>query len=67
MAWWRQGLKAIDVSGELLGQLDTQGRLVGSIGVGDGFGESSWGAQLHNGLVYVSEVNSGLWIFRPEF
>ena len=67
VAWWRQGLKAIDVSGELLGQLDTQGRLVGSIGVGDGFGESSWGAQLHNGLVYVSEVNSGLWIFRPEF
>ncbi len=66
VAWWRQGLKAIDVSGELLGRL-TQGRLVGSIGVGNDFNESSWGAQLHDGLVYVSEVNSGLWIFRPAF
>ena len=66
VAWWRQGLKAIDVSGELLGRLDTQGRLVGSIAYG-GAGTRSWGAQLHDGLVYVSEVSFGLWIFRPEF
>ncbi len=68
VAWSGLGLKAIDVSGELLGRLDTQGRLVGSI---SGYGEfnqaRSWGAQLHDGLVYVSEVTSGLWIFRPEF
>ncbi len=61
---------AIDVSGELLGRLDTQGRLLASITYGGSFGlglgASSWGAQLHNGLVYVSEVTSGLWIFRPE-
>ena len=25
------------------------------------------GIQLHDGLVYVSEENTGLWIFRPEF
>ena len=66
VAWWRQGLKAIDVSGELLGRLDTQGRLVGSHAYGRA-GTRSWGAQLHDGLVYVSEVSSGLWIFRPEF
>ncbi len=65
VAWWRRGLKAIDVNGELLGQLDTQGRLVGSIAYGD-FATRSWGAQLHDGLVYVSET-SGLWVFRPEF
>ncbi len=65
VAWWRQGLKAIDVNGELLGRLDTQGRLVGSIAYGGA--TRSWGAQLHDGLVYVSEVSSGLWIFRPEF
>ena len=59
-------MRASDVSGERLGRLETQGRLVGSIGVGDRF-NSSWGAQLHNGLVYVSETHSGLWIFRPEF
>ena len=71
MAWWTEGLKAIDVSGELLGQLETQGRLVGSIFYGNAAsGEDpalSWGAQLHDGSVYVSEVTEGLWIFRPEF
>ena len=69
VAWWRRGLKAIDVNGELLGGLDTQGRLLGSITYGGdgGFDTSSWGAQLHDGLVYVSEATSGLWIFRPEF
>ena len=64
VAWWTEGLKAIDVSGELLGRLETQGRLVGSIRVGGSF---AWGAQLHDGLVYMSVVNSGLWIFRREF
>ena len=76
VTWWRQGLQAIDVSGELLGELDTeglntQGRRVGSTGVppetilpASGF---SWGAQLHDGLVYVSEARDGLYIFRPEF
>ena len=58
----------MDVSGELRGRLQTQGRLVGSIrGYGDSNQASSWGAPLHEGLVYVSEVTSGLWIFRPEF
>ena len=67
VAWWNKGLKAIDVSGELRGRLDTQGRLVGSIGFPGFLDTRSWGAQLHDGLVYVSELNSGLWIFRPEF
>ena len=74
MAWWREGLQAIDVSGELLGELDTeglntQGRRVGSIGVREGEASPAliWGAQLHDGLVYVSEVSGGLYIFRPEF
>ena len=66
VAWWEQGLKAIDVSGELLGQLDTQERLVGSHRLG-GVTSISWAAQLHDGLVYMSEVTGGLWIFRPEF
>jgi hypothetical protein len=54
VAWGRQGLKAIDVSGQLVGRLDTQERLVGSIsGYGGLLGGStvSWGAQLHEGLV----------------
>ena len=74
VAWWTDGLKAIDVSGELLGLFDAPGheRLVGSIIYGNTAlrGDDlarSWGAQLHDGLVYVSEVSEGLWIFRPEF
>ena len=81
VTWWTEGLKAFDVSGELLGLLDVraQGRLAGSIlygntqviRPGDALPRDdltrSWGAQLHDGLVYVSEVTEGLWIFRPEF
>ena len=66
VAWWAQGLMAIDVSGELLDRLDTQGRLVGSHRL-DGVTPFSWAAQLHDGLVYTSDFTSGLWIFRPEF
>ena len=65
VAWYSRGLRAIDVSGELFGQLETQGREMGSIEYsGDTF---SWAPQMQGGLVYVSDVNSGLWILRPEF
>ncbi len=77
VTWLGGGLRAIDVSGELLGRLDTQGREVGATGQSMGRvcpltnlcmpGTLSWGAQLHDGLVYVSDVNSGLWILRPLF
>ncbi len=72
VAWYSRGLRAIDVSGELLGRLDTQGREVGAIDYCGQPGECSgatlsWAPQLHDGFVYVSDVNSGLWIFGPEF
>ncbi len=66
VAWYGRGLRAIDVSGELLGRLDTQGRAVGNI-LYSGGATLSWAPQLHDGLVYVSDINSGLWILRPEF
>ena len=65
VAWYSRGLRAIDVGGELLGPLETQGREVGRIEYSDT--TSSWAPQLHGGLVYVSDVISGLWILRPEF
>ena len=77
VAWNQRGLRAIDVSGELLGRLDTQGREVAAIdyceticfGIGGFFDTTplSWAPQLHDGLVYVSDMFSGLWILRPEF
>ena len=27
----------------------------------------AWAPQLDNGLLYVSDVNNGLWILQPEF
>ena len=74
-AWYDIGLLAIDVSGQLLGQLERQGREIARISYGSGFGCPSstgsatctWAPQLHNGLVYVSDMNTGLWVFDPSF
>lgn len=97
MAWYGDGVRALDVSGELLGELSRQGReiawtryggtasSVASPGIGggiagtpdpgkSGFGLMSapgdtrtWAPQLHNGLIYISDINRGLWVLRPNF
>lgn len=75
-AWYSQGVRALDVSGELLGELERQGREVaatlydGSGGCphrGPGTGTCTWAPQLHGDLVVVADMNSGLWVLRPEF
>jgi hypothetical protein len=72
-AWYEKGLRAIDVSGVLLGALDRQGREIASIQYGSGSGcaggsaTCTWAPQLHNGLVYASDLNSGLWVLQPDF
>ncbi len=66
-------MRALDVSGELMGALERQGREIASIQYGTGtgcFGSSetcTWAPQLHNGLVFVSDLNSGLWVFQTSF
>jgi hypothetical protein len=68
VAWYANGIRAIDVTGDLLGELDRQGReIAGSVyngGVGScnrGSGDTcSWGPQLHQGLIWVSDMNEGL-------
>ncbi len=72
-AWYENGVRALDVSGELMGALERQGREIASIQYGTGtgcFGSSetcTWAPQLHNGLVFVSDLNSGLWVFQTSF
>ena len=72
-AWYENGVRAIDVSGVLLGDLHQQGREIASsiYGAGSGcFGGSAtctWAPQLHNGLIYISDLNSGLWVLQPGF
>ena len=76
MAWFTEGVIALDVSGELLGVLEKQGRQIAKVlydGSGicpigtAGAGTCTWAPQLHNGLIYVSDMNSGLWVLRPSF
>lgn len=75
-AWYSQGLRALDVSGELLGELERQDREVAAIlydgsggcpSRGPGTGTCTWAPQLHGELVFVADMNSGLWVLRPEF
>jgi hypothetical protein len=63
------GVRILDVSGELLGELGEQGRLVGSLYTGaiDGFRPNqalTWSAIPHNGYVFASDINTGLWVAK---
>ncbi|MBT8478224.1 MAG: hypothetical protein KJO06_04850 [Gemmatimonadetes bacterium] len=72
-SWYENGVHAVDVSGRLLGELDKQARQVASIQYDVGgacvstSGTCSWAPQLHDGFIYVSDLNSGLWVLRPTF
>lgn len=65
------GFHAFDVSGELRGDLKAQGREMAHVHTGDRDARipnapMAWGAVVHNGLVFVPDMNSGLWIVRLE-
>lgn len=68
---YQGGLRVIDVSGELRGDLMAQGREMAHVHTGDPDGfvpnvANAWGAIYRNGLIYVPDMNSGLWIVRLE-
>ena len=68
---YQGGLRVLDVSGELRGDLQRQGREIAHVVTGDGNGvtpnaPNAWGAVYRNGLIYVPDINSGLWIVRVE-
>ncbi len=68
---YQGGLRVLDISGELRGDLQRQGREIAHVVTGDGQGvvpnaPNAWGAIYRNGLIYVPDINSGLWIVRVE-
>lgn len=68
-AYYNAGLRAVDVSGTLSGDLRAQGREIAVFQTSDeaAFVEDrqfTWGPQLYKGLVFASDHNSGLWITR---
>jgi hypothetical protein len=71
MGDYQGGLRVLDISGELRGDLLKQGREIAHVATGDPKGHipnspNAWGAIYRNGLIYVPDMNSGLWIVRVE-
>ena len=69
VGYYQGGLRVLDISGELRGDLYRQGREVGYFLTTDdrtmvpGW-PMAWSAQLHKGNIFTSDLNSGLWIMR---
>ncbi len=71
IGYYQAGLRVVDISGELRGDLYRQGREVGWFMTEDPSGTTpnatnTWGAQPYKGLIYASDGNSGLWVVRLE-
>jgi len=70
-AFYNGGVRVVDISGELMGDLYKQGREIAWIVPEDPNGyvknaPFTWGAQLHKGHVFYSDWNSGLWSAKVE-
>ena len=68
-AYYQGGLRVIDISGELLGDLYKQGREIAFFHgrSPEGFipnAPNAWGPQPYKGLIYFSDMNSGLYAVR---
>jgi hypothetical protein len=68
-AYYQGGLRVVDVSGELRGNLYEQGREIAWFPTGHPDGHTvnspmAWGPQPYNGNIFVSDMHSGLWVVR---
>lgn len=68
-AYYEGGVRMVDVSGELMGNLYTQGREIAVFKSASpaGYTPNStmvWGAQPFKGHVFFSDTNSGLWAVK---
>lgn len=71
VAYYNAGLRAVDVSGELMGDLYRQGREIAWFLPDDPEGfianaPMAWGPQPHKGHIFFSDWNSGLWAVKLE-
>ena len=69
IGYYSGGARAVDVSGELRGNLYRQGREMARLWTGDAKGfrpniPFAWGAQPHNGLIYFNDIHTGLWVTK---
>jgi len=59
MAYYNGGVVALDVSGQLIGDLSN--RLIAEITPGGPGNTYTWGVQLSGGSLYAIDMLSGLW------
>lgn len=69
VAYYQGGLRVVDVSGELMGNLYDQGREIAKFlpTASDGIqpnSPQSWGPQEYKGMIFVSDMYSGLWALK---
>ena len=69
MGAYNAGFRTFDISGELFGDLGAQEREMVHVHTGDmdGFVPNdpmTWGVVVRDGLAYVNDMHSGLWIIR---
>lgn len=66
---YNAGFHVVDISGELRGDLKAQGRTIADLRPADPEGKvpngtMTWGVVVKDGLAYVNDMLSGLWIVR---
>jgi hypothetical protein len=71
VAYYNGGLRVVDISGDLMGDLYRQGREIAVYRAWDADGfvanaPMTWGPQPHKGNLFFSEFNSGLWAVRLD-
>jgi hypothetical protein len=71
VGYYNGGVRVVDVSGELRGDLYRQGREIAAFLTYDPEGYLAnapfvWGVQPHKGHVFASDFNSGLWVLKLE-
>ena len=69
VGYYQAGLRVLDISGELRGDLYRQGREIGAVKTSSPEAavpnwSMTWGAQLFKGRIFTSDLHSGLWIAR---
>lgn len=69
VAFYDGGLRVVDISGELMGNLYDQGREIARFQPKDPQGSipnitMTWGAQPYKGYIYIADMGSGLWALK---
>ncbi len=70
-AYYEGGMRLVDVSGELMGNLYTQGREIAVFKAFDPIGwipnaPAAWSVMPYKGHIFFSDISSGLWSMKLE-